>query len=267
MSEFVVVLGSIALLSLGMLAAWLLVLRTANGGWSDVCWAFTTGLAAIWIALAPGTGTGRAFLAALLVGAWSLRLGLHLAHRVAKGQEDFRYARLRYDWGDRYRTRMFWFLQLQAVAAIPLVVAVHVAAQRPGPVGDVADWLGICMLLVGILGEGVADRQLARFIESGGGGRILDSGLWAWSRHPNFFFEWLSWCAWPIIATGPTLQLWPGMLALMAPAAMYYLLAHVTGVPPIEERMLRSRGDAFRAYMARVPRFFPRPPRLLAVQS
>lgn len=265
MSEITVLSTSAVMLSLGMLVTWLLVMRTGNGGWTDVCWTFLTGAVSIWSALAPAAGTVRAPLAALLIGFWSLRLGLHLWRRVAARPEDFRYARLRAEWGGRYRSRMFGFLQLQAAFAFPLVVAVHVAALRPGQVGDFADLLGITILLVAIVGEGVADWQLARFAAAGSThGRLLDHGLWAWSRHPNFFFEWLGWCAWPIIAIGPQLILWPGVLALIAPIAMYFLLVRVTGVPPIEERMLITRGDLFRAYMARVPRFFPAPPWLHA---
>lgn len=267
MTETAVLLTSLAMLSLGMLVAWLIVLRTGNGGWTDVCWTALTGLVAMWAALAPAPGHERAVLAAVLIGAWSVRLGLHLARRVAAGPEDFRYARLRSEWGDAYKSWMLGFLQLQAACAVPLVVAVHVAALRPGPVGDAADWLGIAVLLVAIVGEGMSDWQLDRFKASPDShGRVFDGGLWAWSRHPNFFFEWLGWCAWPIIAIGPGLDLWPGVLSLIAPVSMYFLLVHVTGVPPIEERMLRSRGEAFRAYAAGVPRFFPRPPWLLGEQ-
>lgn len=263
MSEVAILAAVCALFSIAMMGAWLVVLRTRNGGWADVVWTFSVGATAAWAALAGGAENGRAVLAAVLIGAWSLRLGLHLVRRVAAGPEDFRYARLRDDWGRAYRSRLFWFLQLQAVCAVPLVLAVRLAASRSGPLADVADWIGVAILLVAVVGEAAADWQLSRFaMSSEARGRILDRGLWGWSRHPNFFFEWLGWCAWPVIALGPGLHVWPGGLALLAPLAMYVLLVHVTGIPPIEQRMIETRGDAFRDYQRRVSRFFPLPPRL-----
>ncbi len=263
MFDTTTLIGSIALLSAGMLAAWLLVMRTGNGGWSDVIWTFSVGASGVWAALGPGGAGTRASVAAALVAAWSLRLGLHLVRRVSSHAEDFRYTRLRSDWGPAYRTKMLAFLQLQAAFAVPLVLAVHVAATRPGPFPDAADLIGLVIIAVAVAGEAIADRQLAAFAASGKAhGNVLDSGLWGWSRHPNFFFEWLAWCAWAVIAIGPHLALWPGALALLAPITMYWLLVHVTGIPPIEERMLATRGDAFRAYQRRVPVFFPRPPQL-----
>jgi steroid 5-alpha reductase family enzyme len=117
-------------------------------------------------------------------------------------------------------------------------------------------------LLTAIVGEAVADRQLARFrAEARNRGRICDSGLWGLSRHPNYFFEWLVWVAFAVIALDPTGGYAWGWLALAAPALMYWLLAHVSGVPPLEAHMLRSRGEAFRDYQRRVNAFWPGPPR------
>ncbi len=118
------------------------------------------------------------------------------------------------------------------------------------------------MLLIAIVGEGVADRQLARFkAYPANKGRICDLGLWSWSRHPNYFFEWLGWLAYPILAFDPGGR-WPwGWLALSGPAFMFYLLRFASGVPPTEEAMAASRGAAFERYKARVSTFFPRPPR------
>ncbi len=106
----------------------------------------------------------------------------------------------------------------------------------------------------------MADRQLSAFAaEPANRGRVCDRGLWAWSRHPNYLFEWLGWFAYPAIAIAPGHP--EGAWALAAPAVMYLVLRHGTGVPPLEAHMLRSRGEAFRAYQARVPAFLPRPPR------
>jgi steroid 5-alpha reductase family enzyme len=105
----------------------------------------------------------------------------------------------------------------------------------------------------------LSDRQLARFVaDPRNAGGICDTGLWAWSRHPNYFFEFLGWCGWPLFAFDPD---WPvGWLAVLAPVLMYWLLVHVSGIPPLEQVMLASRGDAFRKYQSRTSAFFPMPP-------
>src|SRR5579871_2078491 len=89
-------------------------------------------------------------------------------------------------------------------------------------------------------------------------GRVCDIGLWRWSRHPNYFFEWFCWLAYPVIGLS-TDYLW-GFATLLAPIFMYWILVHVTGIPPLEEQMLRSRGDRYRAYQSRTSKFFPLPP-------
>lgn len=105
--------------------------------------------------------------------------------------------------------------------------------------------------------EALADAQLARFRRTAAKGAICETGLWRYSRHPNYFGEFLFWCGWPLIAFG-----FPGgLVALAAPVFIYWLLNHVSGVPPLEQSMRASRGAAFDAYAARVSRFFPRPPR------
>jgi steroid 5-alpha reductase family enzyme len=199
---------------------------------------------------------------AILVGLWGLRLGLHIAKRAATEDEDARYARLRQSWGSRFQTRMFGFLMLQAGAAAFLNLSVLLAARNPTPALGVQDGLAALIFVAALVGEGVSDRQLAAFkAEPANRGLVCDRGLWAWSRHPNYFFEWLGWCAWPVfaIAFGGD---WPwGWLATTGPAYIYWLLTRVSGVPLLEDHMRRSRPDAFAAYAARTSTFFPRPPR------
>ena len=140
--------------------------------------------------------------------------------------------------------------------------SIAAAAHRPGIRLDLRDALGVVLFAVAALGERAADRQLARF---GGDpknkSKICDVGLWGYSRHPNYFFEWLVWVAFAIIAIAPVGHYPWGWFGLAAPVLMYVLLVHVSGIPPLEAHMLRSRGDAFRLYQARVNAFWPGPPR------
>ena len=191
---------------------------------------------------------------------WSLRLGTHVAVRTSGISDDPRYAAFAQEWGLAAPRRMFIFLQNQALGSIPLVFAIFVAAHSPADGLQLQDYLGVIILLLGIGGEALADRQLKRFREgSGHQGQVCDIGLWHWSRHPNYFFEWLGWLAYPVIAISRDYP-W-GWASLLAPAFMYWILVYVTGIPPLEAQMLRSRGESYRDYQARTSIFFPLPPR------
>jgi steroid 5-alpha reductase family enzyme len=159
---------------------------------------------------------------------------------------------------------MFWLLQKQAIVSIPLAASIFLAAHNPAAELRLQDWLGVIVLLLAIAGEAVADHQLRRFRSDPGNRRkVCDVGLWRWSRHPNYFFEWAGWISYPLIAIDLAGEYTLGWLAVAGPVCMYWLLRHVSGVPPLEEHMLRSRGDVYRSYQARTNVFFPVPPKLL----
>lgn len=249
-------------LSTLMAGAWVVQQRTGNSGWVDTIWTFSLGLvgaaSALW-PIAGGAINARQMLVAALVALWSLRLGSHIAARSAKITDDPRYAAFAADWGANAPRRMFIFLQNQALGSIPLVFAIFVAAHVPSSELRVQDYLGVLILLVGIGGEALADAQLKSFrSDPANKGKVCDAGLWRWSRHPNYFFEWFGWLAYPVI--GISLDHPWGWATLLAPIFMYWILVHVTGVPPLEEQMLKSRGDRYRAYQKRTSKFFPFPP-------
>jgi steroid 5-alpha reductase family enzyme len=256
-------------LSAGMAMAWHVALRTGRSGWIDAIWSFAVGAAGVAAAVFPVSGTAltaRQFLVASMVALWSLRLGIHIAIRTAHGGDDPRYRQLREDWGAQVRPRLFWFLQIQAAVAFILALAVGVAAHRPTPGLDGRDALGVLILLVAIVGEGIADRQLADFRKRpGNASEVCTKGLWRFSRHPNYFFEWLGWAGYAVIAVAPGSYAL-GWAALAAPTMMYWLLVRISGIPPLEAHMLRARGDRFRAYQQQVNAFWPGPSRLENLQ-
>lgn len=242
--------------------AWVVQQRTGNSGWVDAIWSYATGLVGAGAALWPLDDDlpARRILVAALVLLWSVRLGTHIARRSAAGIDDPRYANYAREWGADAPRRMFLFLQSQALVSVPLPFAVFLAAHAPAPGLRLQDYAGIVIILVAVAGEALADRQLRRFKhDASSKGRVCDVGLWRWSRHPNYFFEWLGWLAYPAIALSSGYA-W-GWASLAAPAIMYWILVHVTGIPPLEEQMLRSRGDRYRAYQARTSAFFPWPRR------
>ena len=163
-------------------------------------------------------------------------------------------------WGNDAARRMFWFLQSQAAVGIILALSIVLAAHNPNPNLRLQDLIGLAILLAAIVGEAIADRQLRAFkSDPANRNAICDVGLWRWSRHPNYFFEWLFWLAYPIIAIDFAGHNPYGWLSLAAPICMYWILVHVSGIPPLEDHMLRSRGEAFRAYQKRTRAFLPLP--------
>ncbi len=257
MNVIMLVIGLAVFLAAAMALAWWVVLKTGKSGWTDAFWSFSTSIAGIIAVLVPldgGEVTTRMGLVALLVGVWGGRLGTHIARRTLKGGDDPRYAELKRGWGDSYRPQLLLFLEIQAGVALVLAVALMAAAHAPGPLGF-GDLLGVAIAITAIVGEAVSDGQLSRFAANPANkGKVCDAGLWSLSRHPNYLFEWLYWVAYVPMGLGYG---W-GWVSLAAPLLMYVLLRHVSGVPPLEAHMLRSRGSAYSAYQSRVPAFWPR---------
>lgn len=249
-------------LSAIMAGAWLVQQRTGNSGWVDTIWTFGLGAVGVAGALAPFDALeSRQIIVAMIIALWTARLGLHIAQRSSSITDDPRYAEMARQWGSDASRRMFWLLQKQAWVTIPLALAVFLAAHHPAPPFRIQDIAALFLMTAAIVGEGLSDHQLRTFkADPANKGRVCDAGLWSLSRHPNYFFEWLGWLAYPLLAIDLTGSYGWGWLSLLAPACMYWLLVYVSGIPPLEEHMLRSRGQAFRDYQARTSAFFPMPP-------
>ncbi|HTD28373.1 MAG TPA: DUF1295 domain-containing protein [Xanthomonadaceae bacterium] len=243
--------------ALAMTGVWAYALRTSNIGYVDVAWAVLMGLMGIVVAV----GSDGAMLPRTLVGAlvalWALRLAMHLFKRVHKHPEDGRYKELREHWrGDR--SKFLLFFQAQALIVVMFALPLLVTASNPND--GVTAWTiaAILVWLIAFVGEAIADRQLATWVANPANkGKTCRQGLWAWSRHPNYFFEWVHWFAYALLAAGAPIA-W---LALSGPLLMFGFLYRLTGIPYTEAQALRSRGDDYRAYQREVSAFFPWPPR------
>lgn len=248
-------------LCLGMTGAWAVQRATGNSGWIDTIWSALAGLAGLSVIIfSEGGNPERKWLAAVLVGFWALRLAGHIAMRSSGKKDDPRYAALIESWGASASLRLLWFLQIQAFASFILVISIYAAILNPTPFPGMLDLLALVVALIAIVGEGTADWQLSRFKrENTKKGAICDVGLWGISRHPNYFFEWLWWCAWPLMAFANFQLSGIAFLSFLAPVMMYWLLNYVSGIPYLEEHMERSRGEAFQAYKQKVSAFFPIP--------
>jgi len=252
-----------AALSAIMAVAWSVWRVSRNSGWVDTIWTFGLGLIGLCSALTVMPMRLQSSLVAAMAVIWALRLGSHIARRTRGITDDPRYAKLIRDWGPDASRQMFWLLQKQAIVSVPLALSMWLAAN--GSSSMVQSVVAMLIFAVAVAGEGIADEQLRRFRhDSANKGRVCDVGLWRWSRHPNYFFEWLGWLAYPVLAIDFTGQnLW-GYIALVAPLCMYWLLVYISGVPPLEEHMLANRGDAFRKYQMTTNVFFPGPPKVSA---
>ncbi len=248
--------------TIAMTAAWLVQRRLGEADVVDLVWTAGLGGAAIAHAALLREGLpARRWLVAALVAVWSGRLALHLLRRVREPGEDGRYRALRERWGSSAQRLLLLFFLAQGVTVALLSLHFAAAMLHPADALRIWDLLGAAVVLLAVTGEAIADRQLAAFrADPHNAGRVCKRGLWRYSRHPNYFFEWLHWLAYPVIAWGA--PWWPGLL--VAPAAMYVLMRHVTGIPPTEAQALRSRGEAYRRYQRETSAFFPRPPSVRA---
>ncbi len=239
-----------------MFLLWAVQLRSKNATAVDVAWAANLGLLAVGYALLAESGSvERRWLVAAMVAAWSLRLSLHLAvHRLGSREEDGRYRELRRSWGSSAARNFFFFYQAQAALDVLLSIPFALAVLDPRRELGWTDLAGAGLWLVAILGESTADRQLAAFKrDPGNRGRTCQAGLWRFSRHPNYFFEWLAWCAFALVAIRAPF----GAFGLIAPLLVLFLILKVTGIPPTEAQSLRSRGDEYRAYQRTTSAFVP----------
>jgi steroid 5-alpha reductase family enzyme len=187
--------------------------------------------------------------------AWGLRLGFYLLFTRVSGQpEEGRYVELRRKWGSNIGWKFLLFFEFQAllcgVLSLPFLVAMHDPAKGWA---EFEEW-GLGIWVVAFLGETIADAQLARFKKDPKNkGRVCNVGLWRYSRHPNYFFEFLIWVSFAVIA----LPAQCGYLALISPALILIFLFRVIGIPATEEQALRSKGEAYRKYQKSTSVFVP----------
>jgi len=250
-----------------MTVTWLVARRLRNNGIVDIVWSAGFAPLALLYFFVSSSGNRefgpcpRWIAITTMVVVWSLRLGSHLFVRVRAHhpQEDVRYAKLREIWGAATNKKMLGFFQLQGafqvVLSFPVMLTILDGGRFASGFGlGISGCLGVTFWIVGLLGESLADRQLARFrADPANRGKVCQAGLWNCSRHPNYFFEWLVWVGYAVFALGSP---W-GWLGLIAPTLMLHFLLNVTGIPMTEELSLQSKGDAYRAYQRTTSAFVP----------
>lgn len=238
-----------------MAGLWVLQLRVRNASIADVGWCFGLIAVVLWYVTQATGDVERKILVAILVVLYAGRLGFYiLLNRVIGKQEDARYRRLRQQWGASERRKMFGYFQLQALAVAAFSIPFLVLIQNPRPPFALIELVGLIIWIVAVPGEAMADWQLARFrAKPWNRDRVCRDGLWYFSRHPNYFFEWLHWWAYVVMAIGT-----PGwLLTWIGPVTMGWALLKVTGIPLAEAQALASRGEEYRAYQQTTNAFVP----------
>ena len=244
------------------LALWLVARRTRNAGIVDVGWALSFTAVIGVLGLSPLAAKSAWLPISIVVIAWSTRLGCYLVWRgAATGPEEGRYVELRRRWALHANRRFLVFFQAQGAMTALLSTAFVVPFVAEPWDGGVLRVFAVVVAAGGVIGEASADRQLAQFKrDPANKGKVCDLGLWQYSRHPNYFFEW---CVWIGYALYTLAFMFPyNLIGLVGQAIILGSIFGVTGIPPTEEQAVRSRGDAYRDYQSRVSRFVPLPPRV-----
>ena len=157
--------------------------------------------------------------------------------------------------------KLFTFFQVQALF-VPLLASTFFVACHNQSEISIFDFIAVLVAAISVIGEAIADKQLLNFKQSSQSttdtkNLVCNVGLWKYSRHPNYFFEWLYWLSFPLFSVGDSYF----YFSLFSPVFMYYLIRYVTGIPPAEDRMLRRKGEVFKEYQLKVSPFFPLPPK------
>lgn len=238
-----------------------IAVRRRNNGLADIAWGLGFGLVGLAAFITIKSAGDRATLILVLVLVWGIRLAVYLILRNRGRGEDWRYAAWRKEWGRGWLLRSYlqvFMLQgvLLYIIALPILLSMY---RNPVPLHPV-DAAGISLWLIGFLFEAIADAQLMRFKrKSSGSGRksgaVMTSGLWRYSRHPNYFGEALLWWGIAFLA----LQVGPWYLVLPSPILITYLLLKVSGVPMLERKY--ADNPEYREYVRRTSAFIPMPPK------
>ncbi|MFN8602628.1 MAG: DUF1295 domain-containing protein [Candidatus Binatia bacterium] len=242
------------------LVLWIVSLRTRNASLVDIWWGPGFALIALLsFALTPEGALSRRQLVLILTTIWGLRLGTHLLVRNTGKDEDFRYAAMRKAWGHGFAmkslTRVF-LLQAALMWVVSFPVQAAMRSATPATLGFF-DWLGILVWTFGLFFETVGDLQLARFKKDpANADRVMDRGLWRFTRHPNYFGDACAWWGLWLIAFAVPGGFW----SIVGPITMTVLLTSVSGVPMLE-RKIGERRPGYDEYARRTSAFLPRPPR------
>ena len=238
-----------------MLLLWLIHLRTGNAAIVDAGWAGGLALLGAIYAVLGGGYWLRAALIGAMSGIWGLRLAVYLlTTRIIGHPEEGRYQELRRQWKTNIPFKFLLFYEFQALLCVVLATPFLMAARNPNPRLFWIEWAAAGLWALAMAGETAADAQLNKFkSDPSNKGLTCQTGLWRYSRHPNYFFEWLIWVAFASFALASPGGFW----GLLSPALILYFVLRVTGIPATEAQAIRTRGEEYRRYQQTTSAFAP----------
>lgn len=197
----------------------------------------------------------RAATLGVMTAVWGVRLGLYLLFdRIIGHEEEGRYQELRRKWKTNLGFKFLVFYEFQALICVILSVPFLLAGTNPASELGWLERIAAGLWFIALIGEITADGQLARFKHRPENkGKLCNVGLWRYSRHPNYFFEWLVWVSFALFASASPY----GWLGWISPALILYFLLRVTGIPATEAHAVKSRGEAYREYQRTTSAFIP----------
>ncbi|MDZ4836344.1 MAG: DUF1295 domain-containing protein [Candidatus Melainabacteria bacterium] len=239
------------------LITWTQSVKYKNGAVADLTWSFGFVVLALVYCLMNDGWLVRKILLMVPVTIWSMRLGIYIARRTFAHihKEDTRYRHLREQAKGNEDIYFLWICAcqavLQAVVSLPFIITSldNFESIR------ITEYAALALFVVAFIGETTADKQLENFTKRTDKTKkeVCKDGLWRYSRHPNYFFEWLIWCAWALLAFASPYGFW----AISSPLIMLVMLLVFSGVKISEEVSLKSRGDAYRQYQKETSPFIP----------
>lgn len=235
---------------------WILQLIKKDAGWVDVGWTSGVAILAVLVVCNQNPIQIRSILIGLFISIWAIRLVLYIIKdRLNSNDEDSRYQSLRKYFGRNAAIGFFFFFTLQSFLVVLFVIPLLPSIHSKIAFGQLSDYIGIIVWTIAMIGEWLADYQLTKFRRNPlNKNKVCRNGLWQYSRHPNYFFEWLQWIAFVIFSYGAE----GAWLSLVGPFFMYVFLMKITGIPHIERVSIEKRGQAYIEYQKEVPIFFPR---------
>lgn len=238
-----------------MTMAWLYQKKVSKADIVDFVWTCGVGISGLYmLSIGNGDATRRLVIGCLL-SIWSVRLASYLYFtRVIKEGEDGRYRVLRDKWGLKANLNFFILFQVQAIFVLIFSFVFYGVSQNLKSFPNFFDIVALLIFSVSIIGESISDQQLKEFrTDINNKNKVCRVGMWRYSRHPNYFFEWLHWCSYPLFAIGSTTF----VFTLHGPLFLLFLIYKVTGIPPTEKQILITRGAAYRQYQETTSPFFP----------
>jgi len=233
---------------------WMIGCRVKNYGFVDATWSYgITLVAPVYAILGTGYLPRRLILTTIGV-VWSLRLGTHILVRLLRHhpEEDHRYQSLRQEW--KSPVQFLVFFEMQALTVAVLSLPFLLAAFDPRPYFTIVEILGYAVAVLALLGEALADHQIKIFASNPANkGKVCQTGLWRYSRHPNYFFEALVWWGFFLAALSSP---W-GWVTIICPLMMLWFLLKVTGIPLTEKHSVERKGQAYRDYQKTTSAFIP----------